>query len=171
MCKHAGMPNSGVHTSSCACTTCSKRRYYRQYAPDSRNGTHVGHVTGHRSLPAACAGPASSSRPAGIDVSASSRHSLHLILRRWCGQMPTPRTPCIASFRAGAGRCPPPRTPCMCFFGAGAGRCSRPRTPCIGSFGAGAGRCTPPRTPCICSGCAGAGRCPPPPILMAGAGS
>ena len=33
------MPNSGVHTGSCACTTCLKRRYYRQYAPDSRNGT------------------------------------------------------------------------------------------------------------------------------------
>ena len=52
--------------------------------------SHVGHVTGHRSLPAACAGPASSSRPAGIDVSASSRQSLHLLLSRWCWQMLAP---------------------------------------------------------------------------------
>jgi hypothetical protein len=49
--------------------------------------SHVGHVTGHRSLPAACAGPARTSRPAGIEMSASSRHSLHWLLRRWCGQM------------------------------------------------------------------------------------
>ena len=52
--------------------------------------SHMGDVKGHRSLPAACAGPASSSRPAGIDVSASSRHSLHLSLLRWCWQMLTP---------------------------------------------------------------------------------
>jgi len=55
--------------------------------------SHVGHVTRHRSLPAACAGPASSSRPAGIDVSASSRQSLHLLLRRWCWQMLAPPHP------------------------------------------------------------------------------
>jgi hypothetical protein len=49
--------------------------------------SHVGHGTGHTSLPAACATPASSSRPVAIDVSASSRHSLHLFLWRWCRQM------------------------------------------------------------------------------------
>jgi hypothetical protein len=52
--------------------------------------SHMGHVKGHRSLPAACAGHASSSRPAGIDVSASSRHSLHVLLMRWCWQMLAP---------------------------------------------------------------------------------
>ena len=34
--------------------------------------------------------PSSSSSPAGIDSSASTRHSLHLLLIRWCGQMLAP---------------------------------------------------------------------------------
>ena len=41
-----------------------------------------------------------SSSPSGIDSSAFWRHSLHLLLIRWCWQkqMTPPCTPCISSF-------------------------------------------------------------------------
>ncbi len=42
------------------------------------------------SPPAPRASSPSSSRPAGIDSSASARHSLHVLLRRWCLQMLAP---------------------------------------------------------------------------------
>jgi len=82
-----------------------------------------------------CGGPFTGAQ-AEITASSSSaaspvvctRHSLHVLLRRWCWQMLATLTPCIGS------------------SGAGAGRCSRPRSPCIGSFRAGAADARPPHS-------------------------